>query len=409
MHARMKFIRAYFFILFIFSAFHSSYGQLYSKDVLASRRSKLYQNTIQRVVMPGISLPFTRENNEQVTAALQAMIFYNFSTAYTDAQIQQRLANILSNSDSCNIALLQYLIAQKRFSAADAILPLLQSNDAELLMLTAHYIQKSKDSAAAKLAAMKLANLLKVTPDSLPVYQKLLLSSHSNVSDLLLPKLDARLFTSPGYLPGKVVVVCILNTDRHLPGQIMVRDTAGNWIKDVAGNIASLPVLALSHSNLPYYYKGGNTPQGVFLMNGFSVSKNGFIGPTPNVQLGLPFEKPARLFFGNDTDSIYTVGLYKNLLPEKYRQHPPLMQAYHAGALGRNEIIAHGSTGFPGFYRGKSFYGFTPSEGCLSFKEDWDDATGYLISSDQLKLNELLVRAGGPFGYWIVVEGEQDN
>ena len=86
-----------------------------------------------------------------------------------------------------------------------------------------------------------------------------------------------------------------------IPGIVMVRDANGNFITDSTGMYFSVPQLARSLSNLPGYLSNGNTPEGIFRMKGYDVSTNGFIGPTVNVQLTMPFEKTPAHFYADSS------------------------------------------------------------------------------------------------------------
>src|SRR5690606_25629167 len=81
----------------------------------------------------------------------------------------------------------------------------------------------------------------------------------------------------------------------------------------------------------------------------------------------------------------------------------PIYEAYYAGKAGRNEIIAHGTTIDPGFYKNKSYYPFTPSLGCLTTKELWSYETGKIVESDQIKLMNAFNDVGFDNGYFVVV------
>ncbi len=84
----------------------------------------------------------------------------------------------------------------------------------------------------------------------------------------------------------------------------------------------------------------------------------------------------------------------------------PLYESYYAGLAGRSEIIAHGTTIDPHYYAGKPYYPLTPTEGCLCTKEIWN---GKRISSDQQKLVNGLLKAGGANGYCVVIEIDDKN
>src|SRR5690606_36928324 len=125
----------------------------------------------------------------------------------------------------------------------------------------------------------------------------------------------------------------------------------------------------------------------ILSIQGIDISKYVFIGPSPNLQLVLPYEvNPAKYFHSEIIDTVWNKDFYSNLLPDSWKEYLPIYEAYYAGKAGRNEIIAHGTTIDPGFYKNKSYYPFTPSLGCLTTKELWSYETGKIVESDQIKL-----------------------
>jgi hypothetical protein len=205
------------------------------------------------------------------------------------------------------------------------------------------------------------------------------------------------------FLPHQIVMYSFQRKNRDYPGMVLIRNAEGNFVKDSSGNIFHLPQLARSISNLPGYFQNGNTPQGIFKMYGFAVSMSNFIGPTANVQMGMPVELTIQKFFDDSTilDSAWTMDWYQKLIPKKLRNYLPLYGSYYAGLAGRSEIIAHGTTIDPNFYSGKPYYPLTPTQGCLCTKEIWD---GKRLESDQQKLVNGLLKAGGANGYCVVIE-----
>ncbi len=207
------------------------------------------------------------------------------------------------------------------------------------------------------------------------------------------------------YLKGNTILYSIQRRNRDYPGIVIIKDINGNFLKDPDGQLFCLPQLARSVSNLPGYLTNGNTPQGLFRMDGFAISKSNFIGPTVNVQLKMPFEDSIWHFLKDSsiTDTIWTENLYKKLLPASWENDEYIMGSYFASKIGRTEIIAHGTAVDPSYYKGQSYYPFTPTAGCLATKEIWF-ADGTRASSDQQQLVEAIKRAGGPDGYVIVIE-----
>ena len=121
---------------------------------------------------------------------------------------------------------------------------------------------------------------------------------------------------------------------------------------------------------MPGYLTNGNTPQGIFKITGFDVSKGSFIGPTTNIQMVLPFERSPDV-----ADSIPQLlgHNYKNLLPASWQDYHPVFEAYYAGRAGRTEIIAHGTTVNPAYYKQQPWYPISPTQGCLCTKEIWSE------------------------------------
>jgi hypothetical protein len=205
------------------------------------------------------------------------------------------------------------------------------------------------------------------------------------------------------FLPHQIVMYSFQRKNRDYPGMVLIRNADGNFVKDSSGNLFHIPQLARSISNLPGYLRNGNTPQGIFKMYGFGVSMSNFIGPTANVQMGMPVELSIQKFFDDSTilDSTWTIDWYQKLIPKKLQNYLPLYGSYYSGIAGRSEIIAHGTTIDPNYYSGKPFYPLTPTQGCLCTKEIWD---GKRLESDQQKLVNGLLKAGGANGYCVVFE-----
>ena len=141
-------------------------------------------------------------------------------------------------------------------------------------------------------------------------------------------------------------------------------------------------------------------------MFGFAVSKSNFIGPTPNIQLTMPAETSIQHFMNDSaiTDTVWTENWYKKLLPPQWKNYTPFYESYYAGKAGRTEIIAHGSTVNPAYYKGQPYYPLTPTMGCLCTKEIWNEEDGKRTASDQQLLVNAIQQAGGANGYYIVIE-----
>jgi hypothetical protein len=203
----------------------------------------------------------------------------------------------------------------------------------------------------------------------------------------------------------KTVIFSIQRINRDYCGIAVIRQPNGEFVKNIDGSFFSVPQLARSISNLPGYLTNGNTPQGMFSIQGIDTSKNYYIGPTPNIQTRLPYEAEAIEYFHNQvTDTVWSIDLYKNLLPESWRDYKPIFEAYYAGKAGRNEIIVHGTTIDTSFYKGQTYAPNTPSLGCLCSLELWSEVDGNRELSYQQQLIDAYSKVATGNDFFIVVE-----
>jgi hypothetical protein len=277
-----------------------------------------------------------------------------------------------------------------------------QTTDPKVFALCAEYlIQHGQRDNIQNIDSL----LRKKFGDSLvynPVLFMLLNRLHPSKLQLSSQQVFQQLF-SKYFLPGQVVMFSVQRKNRDYPGLVLLRNAAGNFVKDSSGKFFHIPQLARSISNLPSYLTNGNTPQGIFRMYGFKISMSSFIGPTANVQMGMPVELSKKKYFNDSSifDSVWRVEDYQHLLGNSLSTYMPLYEAWYAGMAGRTEIIAHGTTLDPELYRGMEYYPLTPTQGCLCTKEIWD---GKRLESDQQKLVNGLLKAGGGEGYCVVIE-----
>lgn len=200
------------------------------------------------------------------------------------------------------------------------------------------------------------------------------------------------------------VIISFQRVNREVPGLVLIRKSDGTFVKTENDSIFSVPQFARASSNMPGYLTNGNTPMGILSFTCFGKSENIFIGPTQNLQLRLPFEVNCAEYFHNSAKKDeWNLLLYQNLLPPQWRGFTPILEAYYAGQAGRTEIIAHGTTINPEYYKKEIYYPNTPSLGCLTALELWDD-NGKRIKSDQQMLIDALNANNISEGYFVVVD-----
>ena len=198
-------------------------------------------------------------------------------------------------------------------------------------------------------------------------------------------------------LTGRKIIYSLQRWNRDFPGLAIIQHANGKFARDANGRLLVFQQLARSASNLPYFITNGSTPQGIFSLQGSAVSKINWIGPTPNLQMIMPFEDSWERFYHQPlAPSQDSSVLYKQLLPASWRNHDPMMESWHAGKVGRSEIIAHGTTIDPEYYAGKPFYPLTPTMGCLCAREQWNVTTGRLLLSEQYGLMSTYSSSPGP-------------
>ena len=393
-------------LVFSFSLFsQTDSSNVFFKGASREKRNNLYRNIVQNTISKNLSLPLTFDTEENWMDAFGAIELLRYQSPWINGRVSLAIDSMEKRSPSFQRALLELVFSTYPNQFVKQVSDLMNNcADAKVFAMAAAYrMQNNLPCFTNTQMENKITQLIKTKKDE-AITQQLLYSIHPPpfqqnsvpVSDIL----------HPGFLKNNTILFSFQRKNRNYPGLALVRDTAGNFIKDDNGNIFSVPQLARSISNLPGYLTNGNTPQGIFWMHGFNISRTSFIGPTTNIQLSMPFETSLRNFFYNATitDTAWTEEWYKKLLPANLANYLPLYESFYAGKAGRSEIIAHGTTVDPGYYVGEKYYPQTPTMGCLCTKEIWSDEDGKRVESDQQKLVNALQLAGGAKGYCVVLE-----
>src|SRR5690242_20561688 len=407
--------RKFSLFLFLFSLLAGSTSAqynvpLYTAYTTAQARSAMKKNLVNYSIEKNFSIPLTDSTEENWQEAFSAMEVLLYSTKFTESKVASAFEGIQSRSLSFQRSLLEVaytLYPDKFITEVNSLLK--QTTDPKIFAMCAEYLiqqnqNKTEKENLSKIILQKFSDTAYKDPILFMLQTRLL---PDKVTSLTVNKVLPQIF-SPGFLPHQEVMYSLQRKNRDYPGLVIIRNADGNFVRDSSGKIFTVKQLARSITNLPGYLTNGNTPQGIYKMYGFKVSLGNFIGPTANVQLGMPVEMSLQKFFDNDfiPDSIWTIDYYKKLIPQKLREFLPLYESYYAGLAGRSEIIAHGTTIDPDYYLGKPYYPLTPTEGCLCTKEIWN---GKRISSDQVKLVNGLLEAGGSNGYCVVIEIDESN
>ncbi len=376
---------------------------VYFKFASQAGRKQFEQNVFKNSIDKYLRGELTDSTEDDWRGAFWAIELMQYKQPWVKEKINAAFIGIEKRTTSFQRALLElcYTNYSKEFTKQVAALKLL-TTDAKIFAMCSEYLRSSGSIVSA--AALK-----KETDKQFPGQQenpilKMLLANRAADNYTVVKKMLPVLFSNQ-FLPGKRVVYSLQRKNRNYPGIVIVRDSTGNFVKDDKGGIFYVPQLARSITNLPTYLTNGNTPQGIFRMQGFAVSTSNFIGPTPNIQLMMPYETTVANFMADSTiiDTAWTADVYKQLLPAACRNYFPLMGSYYASEAGRTETIAHGTTVDPAYYKGASYWPLTPTLGCLCTKEIWN-AAGKRTESNQQLLVNAVKKEGGADGYLIVLE-----
>lgn len=396
------FLKGCLLILILFTAKYvlAQYNApFYLSSTETAERAKMHDRIITNVIHKNLETPLSDETEENWQGAFNAMEVVDFHNAFTWLKMQEAMTALPFHSLTFQRYSLEaaYTLYPGHFiHEANALMN--TTTDAKIFAMCAVYLLKSDRGMRAQIEK-SMYNSFGDSAMANPILSSL--NGFMNDTITAVPQQTVRNLFSKDFLKGQTILFSFQRKNRDYPGMVLIRKKDGSFLK-IDGDYFHIPQLARGIANLPYFLTKGNTPQGIYRMFGFGVSSSQFIGPTANVQMGMPAELKKNKFFDNNTDtSQWTLNDYLALLPEGLKNYQPLRESFYAGMAGRNEIIAHGTTIDPEFYRKKPYYPMTPTEGCLCTKEFWD---GKLIYSDQQKLVNALLQAGGAKGYVVVIE-----
>ena len=403
----LKYIFIFLFLIFFSKQTFSQYdAPLYTSYTTTLERAKLHDRLIKYSIHQNLSVPLNDSTEENWAEAFDAIEFLLYKSPFSDGKIHKAFDEVEERSIDFQEELLELAYTNYPGIFFSEVKNLINATtDPKVFAMCAEYlVQQNKDPLLIKnieeLVNSKFADDTIINP--ILYMLQLHISEQKTNGTSLSKKLLAELFSNK-FLPGQTVTYSIQRKNRDYPGLMIVRRYDGKFVTDSNGIVFNVPQLARSITNLPFYLRNGNTPQGIFLMHGFGVSMSSFIGPTANIQMSMPVEESIKTFLGDSSisDTLWNIDYYKKLIPEDLKNYLPLYDAYYAGLIGRREIIEHGTAIDPTFYLNRPYYPLTPSAGCLCTKEIWN---GKRLESDQQKLVNALLKAGGANGYCVVVE-----
>jgi hypothetical protein len=338
----------------------------------------------------------SEETEEQIDLALWDISQFLIRTPESDKGIARLVSNFSKLSVSTQRSLLEVLYGLYPKEYYTQMLDILkQSSHPKNFAIAAAYIYRAQPTDAGRQLIYQLASKLKTNES-----QALIIRSLLNYID------DYKKMVETPSLDQFKVVYSFQRKNRDFAGLAVVQNADGSFVKDSTGKVKTFTQLARSASNIPWFITNGSTPQGLYSITGTAVSKNPFIGPTPNLQLVMMNEVAAPTFTHYFPPILNATPerLYRSYFPNNWQNWRGLMESFTAGKIGRSEIIAHGSTIDPAWYQSFPFYPLSPTMGCLSGLEIWNPTTGKIDNSHQLDLVNSFIETPGTKGFLMVID-----
>lgn len=387
-------------VLLIFFVFLANGQSFFEFSTLQNRRQH-DRYLIDTVIRQSLSQPLGPSTEYKWRSAFWAMELMLYKTPQTQQKLKEAWKKVGQTSEGFQKALLEvsYTLYPTAFNAEARSL-LSTTSVPAVFIRCAEYLLLSKQTALFKREIASLLNQKFKQSDFIGftiLKERLLNKSEQNLPPL------ADIF-SKNFLSGQAVIYSLQRTNRDYAGLVIIRKQDGSFIKGKNGKLFHASQLARAITGYPFYITNGNTPQGIFRWTGFDTSSIDYIGPTANLQLVMPVEASPAIFFGDSSyaSKQWTKELYASLLPPSWKAYVGVYESFHAGQIGRNEIIMHGTTINPAYYKGQSYFPQTPSLGCLCSYEEWSK-TGQRTKSNQQAIVDALDSAGAKKGYVVVI------
>lgn len=372
--------------------------------VTHERRESFKKNLDEQIINRCFQLPVDGNTEGQYEEACWAISQFLLKSPLIEAGFNKLLLSYGQLGFQTKRAVLEAIYATYPTQFQSQIASLTTTENAPKLfaMQTLYLLRANADTIATK---KYINQLIQTFPgyqqnDILSELYKYILHHQAN-TQLVLPDLNQLFLHQQSQ--QLVTIYSFQKWNRDYPGLAVLQQSNGHFLRDSMGQILFIDQLARAGSNLPYFITNGNTPQGIYSITGTEVSKNLFIGPTPNLQLLMPFEADSAFWHMGYDSTKDALANYLALLPKDWANYTPMQESFYAGKAGRSEILAHGTTIDPEYFKGFPFYPISPTLGCLCAKEIWNIFNGRLQESHQLQLANGLMQQKKQKGLLMVI------
>lgn len=407
-------VRAVLICILIFLQYDSTAQprreDIYSDFVLYKKRQLLFKDLHENVIAKAFLVPLDSNTEYKYEAACRAIVQFMLDNDTTQQGITQLFVQYDSLQYDTKRAMLEtvYGVFPDQYIQSLQLL-LAKETNPMLFAMAATYCLRYDTSKA------NVGTIRKRIREQFPGYNNITVLAEldkylNNYTHFkaLTPATLIELFQYQQVVKKKVIY-SFQRHSRDYPGLAIVQNADGRFMRYSDGRLMVFEQLARSASGMPYFIPDGNTPQGIYSIQGTAVTYNKLIGPTPNLQLVMPYERKWTTYFQLPDSVIWNASYdamwsYLQLLPPSMRNIPSVTEAFFAGKLGRNSIIAHGTTIDPEYFKNKPYYPLTPTMGCLCAKELWNVSNGRLLESDQFNLVNAFSATAGNRGYLYVID-----
>lgn len=361
----------------------------------AAERALLSEETTR--LRARLALPPGPERDAALPAVLAAVMLFNIEIDAARGPLLAALPGLAQHPADTQRALLTAAYTLYPAEAAPLVKPLLPLLAGPREFAIAAYLLLKADPASAPALREALARRADCCEEPRLRALRLALDPAPQAAPDL-----AELLATP-LRPGYPVVFSLQRPDREAQGLALVRGADGRFLREPDGSLFAVAQLARARSGLPGTISLGNTPRGLYTVQGAGTATNRWIGPTPYLHSKLPVEASLAEFLHQPASGTpWSEASYRALLPAAWQA--PLLEAWLAGQAGRSEILMHGTTINPAYYAGTAYFPGTPSAGCLVSSEQWSPEDGRLRASDQLRLAHAFARDGMDRGFLVVAE-----
>lgn len=393
------------FLCFVILTTLCTKAQTFFEFTRQTNRTKHDQNLKEGIIIGSLQQPLTVTTERAWVKAFWAMELLLYKTAHAKQKIAEAWKKSNELSESFQKALLEVTYTLYPFSFSNEVKALLTKTGSPVVFIRcAEYLLLNEPDDKGKIEKLLEQKFGTNDYTGFAVLKQRL----KNKAIQQIPPLKD--IFGKQFLPGQTVIYSLQRSNRNYAGLVLIRKPDGSFVKMEDGNFFHTEQLARAITNYPFYITNGNTPQGIFRWTGFDTSSISYIGPTPNLQMLIPYESSPHIFMNNKAFTAYEWSrqLYESLLPQSWKNYDGIYQSFLAGAMGRSEIIMHGTTINPDYYKGQSYFPQTPSLGCLCSYEQWNK-TGELIVSNQQKIIDALNSIDSKNGYVVVIDLPDKN